>query len=464
MVSLAEVKDGLSWYERYWRPCELVISDIEARGVPLDLELCPRKAVETQGEIDALTIQLRGWAGQDINWASPKQVAQFLYGTAPAAATKTGPVITPKGFDLPPVGGTLRAVQVRDEEETPTGGAALRYLADHAEDPTDREGLETLLEWKDRSKLRAFWEGLPKHAVNGRIHPQLGPNTETGRLSCKNPNLQQQPPDVREAFVAPEGYQLMELDYDALEWRILAHVLAHRGDSSLLDEVLAGIDPHSATAVRMGLCSGAVETVKEQNPKARADAKILNYSINYGKTGRGLGVQIRDRDGNPIGEQAGQALLDGFYKARPGIAKFHRDIITYAKANGYVRSLLGRRRYIPELQDERRWMQERGGRLAKNVIQNCATDIVVLAMLRVNTNPELESLGWYSKELAELDCQLILQIHDSLLFQVPTANAAQARTVAARLMETCLEGVRDFLCPLGVSGGFGTNWGACKGS
>lgn len=450
---LDEWKHGGHFYERVWRPSELVVADMEARGVGLDVNMCALYAETANQQVDQLGEHLSvDLAGKQINWGSPKQVSEYLYDEL--------------AIPLPPVAGTSRAVQLRQEDKRPTSEAALEYIRDHH--PQHKKLIETLLDWKTVGKLASFWETLPNHvASDGRIHPQMGPNTETGRLSCRNPNLQQQPPETRAAFVAKPGYALIALDYEGLEWRILAHVLAYKyGDTSLVEEIEAGIDPHSATAVAMGLCPGPVAQVKARFPAERANAKILNYSINYGKTAAGLGVQIRDSFGEGIGAKAGQALLDGFYEARPGIARFHRDIVKYAEGKGGVRSLLGRFRPIDQPYRVKTRFGEKegpGARQAKNVIQNCAADVVTLAMLRCNTNPELKAAGWYHPGLADLGCDLLLQIHDELLFEVPEANAAEARELAAQAMASCLDGVRDFRCPLGVSGGYGPNWAAASG-
>lgn len=445
---LAQWKTGHDFYRAAWRPSEVVIADMEARGVGLCKFICVRNREITSAQAYELAQALNvDFAGKEINWGSPKQVSEYLYDEL--------------RLPLPPVAGTSRAVQMRQEDKRPTSEAALEYLRDHY--PEHAKFIQTLLDWKSLRKLASFWETLPDHvASDGRIHPQMGPNTETGRLSCRNPNLQQQPPETREAFIARPGHTLIALDYEGLEWRILAHVLAHKyGDTSLVEEIQAGIDPHSATAVAMGLCPGPVKEVKEKFNKARADAKILNYSINYGKTAAGLGVQIKDEFGEGIGAKAGQRLLDGFYEARPGIARFHQDIVRYAEAKGGVRSLLGRFRPIDQPYRVKTRFGERegpGARQAKNVIQNCAADVVTLAMLRCNTNPELKHEGWYHERLAALDCHLILQIHDELLFEVPEENAAAAHAEVAVAMMHCLEGVRNFECPLGVSGGYGPNW------
>lgn len=450
MVNAAE------FYGRYWLPGQLVVSDMERNGVAFDHSACEEGRDRVRGEVATLQEKLNAWAGQEINWGSWQQKRQFLYGTSAAAAVKGGPLIEPRGFPVPPVGGNLRAVRLASDGEQPTSEAAIDYLRRHCDDPKDKGGLATLMRWADAAKLLSFFETLPGHvAPDGRIHPQMGATTETGRLSCKNPNLQQQPPDVRTVFVAPPGYVILALDFDGLEWRILAHVLAHRyGDTSLVDEIRQGIDPHSATAVRMDLCPGPVKEAKERYPKERGEGKVLNYSINYGKTPAGLAAQLN------ISKAQGQALLDGFYRARPGIAQFHQDIITYARAHGYVRSLLGRHRYIPEMRSPVRGVRRKGERLAKNVIQNCATDVVLLAMLRTCPvdHPELRHLGWHREELARWGVRALLQVHDELVFEVPEQHAEAAKKLLTEMMEGCLEGVRPFLCPLGVSGGIGPNW------
>lgn len=451
-MRLSQWKTGLDFYQDVWRPSELVIADMERVGITLDPAVCVEQYAVTSQQAADLAQALNEEAGREINWGSPKQVSEFLYDE--------------RAIPLPPVAGTSRAVQIRDKEKRPTSEAALEYIRDHH--PEHRQLMLDLLAWKGLRKLASFWDTLPDHvASDGRIHPQLGPNTETGRLSCRNPNLQQQPPETRRAFVAKPGHVLIALDFEGLEWRILAHVLAYKyGDTSLVDEIKAGIDPHSATAVAMGLCPGPVSEVKGKHPDARSNAKILNYSINYGKTAAGLGVQIRDEFGEGIGAKAGQALLDGFYEARPGIARFHQDIVRYAEAKGGVRSLLGRFRPITEpFRVETKWgvREGPGARQAKNVIQNCATDVVTLARLLVNTNPELKGTGWYNERLAQLSCELLLEVHDELVFEVPEANAVASRQIAAEVMSTCMENVREFLCPLGVSGGIGLDWGTAGG-
>lgn len=470
--------NAFDFYKDLWLPSELVISDIEANGVMLDPQVCEEEYERLAAELHPIEIFLDEWAGRDVNWRSPKQIAQVLYHE--------------KGFTPPPVKGTLKAVQLTSEGEEPTGEASLQYLADHCEDEDDKEALWELLKFKKLSREAMFSRDLPDYMDSaGHIHCGLDPKTETGRLAAKNPNLQQIPspgdvlreimglpePRVRQAFIASPGHVLLCLDYSGLEWRILAHILAQRYDDySLVNDIKDGVDPHSATAQRMGqafpngifgpAAAIPIADIKKRFPHLRAIAKILNYSINYGKTGAGLGVQIRDEAGNPIGKDAGQQLIDGFLAANPGIARFHEDITQYGKERGYVRTLLGRYRYIPQLRAKKRWLFNKGRRLALNTpIQGSAADIVTAAMLRCNpvAHPELVNTPWYSAALDQLGARLILQVHDELLFEVPEENAVPAMAVAVQLMENCLVGLRDFKCPLDVDGGIGPNWAAAGG-
>jgi DNA polymerase-1 len=249
--------------------------------------------------------------------------------------------------------------------------------------------------------------------------------TETGRLSSRNPNLQQIPKvkDFRKAFIPAEGHKLIVLDYAGLEWRVLAHILVYRYDDwSLVDEIKAGIDPHTATGEKMGV--------------DRHTAKILNYSINYGKSPTGLSLQL----GIPM--QKAKDTLAGFFRARPGIKRFHEDITEYARRSGFVRSLLGRYRYLDFNGNPRK-----AERQALNVIQPAATDIVVCAMLkqdRVNRHN---------------NARLILQVHDELVVECPKENAEATLEATKKAMTNALVGVREFCCPLDVDGGIYDSWG-----
>ena len=453
---------GWDFYERLWRPGQLVVSDMERNGVKFDRNVCEQLREEFTSRAAVLEVSLNLWAKQEIKWTSWQQKEQFLYGTSICPATKKGPPITPKGFDKPPVAGSLTAVKLADDDESCTSAASIKHLADHCEDKDDREGLRTLLQFTQLKKLISFCKSLPEYADAGdRIHPKLSASTKTGRLSSQDPNLQNIPvrtedgARLREMFIPANGKLLLALDFSGLEWRILAHCVATRGDTSLVDEIKAGVDPHIATAVEMGLIPGpAADRQKEfeatkQWKTQRNAAKILNYRTNYGGGAQGLGVNITDDDGEPIGTERGKELLDTFFRARSGITKFHNYIVAYARRNGYVRSLLGRTRYIDTINASSFGLRNKGERSAKNVIQDCATDVVWMAMVKCHA-----ALGRGE--------QLNLQIHDELLFEVDEGKAEAAKVKHRSVMESCLEGLKDFRCPLEVSGGYGPTWGSAK--
>ncbi len=445
-----------SLYQKLILPASFVVSDMEMAGVHCDAEVCIQQAFECQTEAQAIEQDLNDWAGRELNWASPKQVSGFLY--------------EERRFPIPPVSGTLKAVKITKKGERPTSEASIQHLADHAKEHWDRDHLRKYLRWKKLTKLEQFFAKLPEYRDSaGRIHPMLRIATETGRLTSKNPNLQNQPNSDEEAdlsgtrmvFTAPEGMLLGSFDYDGLEWRILAHIVfAITGNRALIDDIEAGIDPHSATASRVYAALGRpidcdVRDIKKQHPLKRAHGKILNYAIPYGKGARGLSVQLRDANDNPIGEAKAQEMLDAFFDAAPGVYDTLEALRRYAYQHGYCRTLLQRIRFIPELKSGAKWIRQRGERLAVNTpIQGGAADIVMRAM--IDCSPR------FNPYLAQLLCQLILQIHDELLFECPEKHCEEAGEVIKRDMETCLMGWHKFHAPLSVSGQWAKTWELAK--
>lgn len=470
---------GWDFYRDIWRPAAFVVSDMERAGFRLDVPRCHRGAEETSALLVPLVEKLNNWAGQDIKWTSHKELAQFLYGTEARAATKKGKVIEPKGFEVPPIAGSMSAVRMVQDGETPCSAASIEYLSDHVPDIEDRRALRVLREFSVETKNLQFWKALPTFVDSkGRIHCRLGAMAASGRLTSSSPNLQNIPIRtvtgklIREAFISDDGCVLVVADYSGLEWRILGHCIAAMfGDFSIIDEINQGIDPHSATAVGMGLCPGPVELVKKLYPEERGSGKTLNYGINYGKTDVGVGVAIRDKDGEPIGTQRGGEYLERFAVARPGVIRFHEKMVQLAQRFDppRVHSLLGRPRniYKPLKRYDKRKRKEvlaGGGRQVLNIIQDCAVDIVSLAMIKVHPNLHPELARWDSPARRELnrmgDVQL-LQIHDELVHGVPEKHGDKAQEIITEEMANALEGVKKFLCPLEATGATGLNWG-CK--
>lgn len=440
---------GYDFYRRLWGPAALAVTAMEARGLGLCTFSCDVGAAQCRQEIAGIEEQLNTWAGTEVKWGSPKQVAEFFYDV--------------KGWQVPTECGSVRAVKLVKDGKRPADEVACHRLAESVPEQVDREHLRLYAGWRDQpakadtpawkilTKRAQFYEGLPKHvASDGRIHPQLGASTETGRLSSRNPNLQNQPASVRWVFVPKKGYSLMAYDYSGLEWRILAHILAARyQDFSLVDDIKAGIDPHSATAKRMYGLECDVGDVKALHPEERAAAKIINYSVNYGKTAVGLAIQLG------ITVEAAEQLLAAFYGTNPGIRQWHWDAVDLARNTGYSRTLLGRYRFLDDIRARNSYVRQKAERLALNTpIQGSAADIVAAAMVACSEefNPVLRKMG----------VRQVLQIHDELLFEVPQGLEEEAGAEVETRMVSALEPHREFLCPLAVDGAWGPNWMECK--
>jgi DNA polymerase-1 len=433
------MRNGWQFFQDVWQPAMRVVSQMESHGLLLDQELCREREAECVAKQEEIGQQLNQWAGKEVNWASPKQKAEFFYRT--------------KGWPVPPVCGNTRAVRKTAGNAAPTDEMAVIHLARTAPSLEDRRHLrlyagypdikakEHEMSWKTAAKLQGFYQAMPDHAaVDGRVHTQLGATTRTQRLASKNPNMQNVPPTVRDIFIAEPGRVLLSKDFASLEWRILAHIVAKRyGDLSLAEEIGQGLDPHQSTADGMTQRLGRQVT--------RAAAKILNYSINYGKTAKGLSVQLE------VSEAEAEEMLQAFSEARPGVAQWLHDAVDFVKGREYCRTLLGRFIPIPEIRGNR-WDRMAAERKALNYpIQGSAADIVSMAMIHCS---EL-----YNNRLREMGCRLLLQIHDELLFSVPEDCAAEAGEEIAARMAGCLEGVTEFLCPLATDGGQGLRWGDC---
>jgi DNA polymerase-1 len=433
------VKTGWDFHNSVWHRAALVVSRMEAHGLALDADLCRQREQECITQQQEIGELLNAWAGQEIKWNSPKQKAEFFYDQ--------------RGWPVPPVCGNVRAVKRTRPGKRPTDETAVLHLARGLPDGRDRSHLrlycgypdvkakEHEVSWKTAEKLKGFYAGLPKHAaIDGRVHTQLGALTRTGRLASKNPNLQQIAPTIKDVFVASPGHVFLEFDYDALEWRILGHILAKRyGDFSIVNETKEGVDPHKSTADGM--------TAKLGRPIHRPAGKILNYSVNYKKTAQGLAVQLE------VPESEGEALLEAFFEARPGIGRWQADAWDYTQTRKYCRTLLGRFLPVPEAGGSR-WDRMKAERKAVSFpIQGSAADIVNVASIACSE--------MYNNTLRELGSRLLLQVHDSLLFEVKEANADEAAVEIRARMTSCLEGVTEFLCPLSVSGGRGLRWGDC---
>ncbi len=316
-----------------------------------------------------------------------------------------------------------------------TAEDVLEQLAAHHELPG------RVLAWRKLSKLKStYLDALPPlvDETTGRIHPsfhQLG--AATGRLSASNPNVQNIPirgaegGRIREAFVPAEGRVLLSADYSQVELRIVAH---YSGDASLIEAFRDGEDVHRRTAAEVAGIS-----LDEVTDEQRARAKAVNFGIIYGSSAFGLSRQL----GIAAGEA--QSTIDAYFAQYEGVRRFLDETTAQAKKDGFVRTWMGRRRYLPDLGSRNRVLRQAAERMATNtVIQGTAADLIKKAM--VDVDRALTASG--------LRATLILQVHDELVFETPI-DEQEALT---DLVRARMENVASLSVPLVVDIGTGQNW------
>lgn len=453
----------LDYYDVKSRPYGYVINGAEMAGWDLDEMWCAEQSERALRDMNALEQELVAWAGAPVNFRSTVQLQQFLYGSEPAVVVKKGSLVPGKGFPIPRVKKSKTA-------ERPTDAVALDWLETHVHSKRDRAGLRTLIRWKKAGKMREYLVKLPRFRTEqGRVHCQLAPETDTGRLAAKNPPLQQIPrPDgdaykIREAFTCPPGWTLVGGDWSQLEMRILAHYLVVLFDDHVLANDLEGSDLHAATAKRVFHLDCPVDRVKKEHPDARNKGKVLNFKVNYGGTEYSIGRELRDEDGDPIGTEAAREILDAYFVAYSAIRRYQRWAINYARKKRCARTLLGRYRDLPEILHPDEWVRGHAERQALNTpIQGSAADVASEAMLKCNTlriRPLLE-LGYFDEELARMGAQLVMQIHDELIFRCPAAHAVEVRDRVKFIMENPLD--KPLTVPLPAEVNIGMSWAECK--
>jgi DNA polymerase-1 len=315
---------------------------------------------------------------------------------------------------------------------------------------TDQEVLEKLseqhplpaaiLEYRSLSKLKStYLDTLPTLvAADGRIHTTYHQAaTATGRLSSTDPNLQNIPVrtelgrEIRRAFVAAEGHQLVSADYSQVELRLLAHIAE---DPVLIDAFLNDQDIHTRTAAEVfGVPPEQVD--REQ----RRRAKMVNFGIAYGLSPHGLSARLG------IPQEEARDIIERYFARYAGIYRYLRETVDTARKTGYVETLYGRRRYMPDLNSKNRGVAQAAERAAINMpIQGTAADLIKKAMLVVDAALKAEGLKTV----------MLLQVHDELLFEAPDAEVEQVKALAVKGMSS----VASLKVPLKVDVGAGRSW------
>jgi DNA polymerase-1 len=397
-------------------PLAHVLARVECRGIRLDTDRLREIGLEVGGQLAALETEIHTLAGMPFNINSPKQLADVLFGKLSLPVirkTKTGPS---------------------------TDADTLEELATLHPVPAK------IVDYRVLSKLKGTYiDALPAlvNPATGRIHTSFNQAVAaTGRLSSSNPNLQNIPirsdvgRRIREAFVAKPGHVLVSADYSQIELRILAH---YSQDPAFLDAFRSGEDIHQRTAAEVfGVPSASVTA------EHRRVAKAINFGLSYGQSDFGLAQVLR------IPRAQARTYIESYFQRYAGVKAYMQRTIAEARANAEVVTLLGRRRPLPEIRATRAQDRNYAERIARNTpIQGSAADFLKLAMIRVD-----RAIETGASPVTEAD--LLLTVHDELVFEVPAGRAEEFKGWVKNEME----GVYKLDVPLVVDVGSGTTWGA----
>jgi DNA polymerase I len=388
-----------------------VLADMEYAGVKIDAGLLKVMSGKLEHDTARIVKDVYGLAGTEFNINSPKQLADILFvklGLTPVKKTKTG-------FS--------------------TDVDVLEELA-HV-NPLPAE----ILKYRTLSKLKSTYVDALPAMINprtGRLHTSLNQTvTATGRLSSSEPNLQNIPirtevgREIRKAFIAEQGHSLVSADYSQIELRILAHM---SGDEGLIRTFVEDQDIHTRTASEIfGLPQ------EEISPEMRRKAKAVNFGIIYGISAFGLAQDIG------VSNVEAKRYIESYFARYPKVRTFIDATIAQAKRTGYVTTLLGRKRFIPELASSAAPVRNFGERMAVNTpIQGTAADLIKLAMIKIHDILTEQRSG----------SRMILQVHDELIFEVPDREVGMMKELVRKEME----GVLELSVPIKVDVGSGKNW------
>ena len=386
------------------------LANIEIEGFPLDTKVLDEFGETFRNKLTAVENEIYELAGQKFNISSSKQTADILY----------------------------NKLQLPSNRKESTSVDYLKELVDL------HPIVSKILEYRKYFKLLSTYvEGLKPHVYSdGKIHACFNQAlTQTGRLSSSNPNLQnisirdEEGKGIRKAFYYPNHeYEILSLDYSQIELRILAHL---SNCESLKKVFMSNEDIHTATAKKIFNLDG------EPTALQRRKAKAVNFGIIYGISDWGLSEQLEI----PVNES--RNIINNFYQAFPEVNDFFKELVVQAQKDGYVSTMLGRRRYLRELHDSNYQVREFAKRAAMNApIQGSAADLIKIAM--ISTEKALKEAG--------LKTKMVLQIHDELIFKVPKEEKEKAYQIVKDQMTKAM----DLSVPLEVDGGFGDTWYDCK--
>jgi len=403
-------------YEQVDRPLVPVIGRMERRGIKIDRDYLAKLSGEFAKEITALEERIYEAACGPFTIGSTQQLGQVLYerlGLKGGRKGKSGAYST----------------DVTELERLASEGVECARL---------------VLEWRQLTKLKSTYTDALQAQINpetGRVHTSFSlAVAQTGRLSSTDPNLQNIPirteigRKIRDAFVAEPGHVLLSADYSQIELRLAAHM----ADVPPLKEAFANkADIHNLTAI---------ELFGSDDRENRNKAKTINFAILYGISSWGLAGRLG------VSREEGQAIIDRYFERFPGIRNYIAQTLTFARENGFTRTLFGRKTHFPNIDSRQQNLRQGSERAAINApIQGTSADLIKRAMARMDD--ALEGAG--------LDgVRMLLQVHDELVFEVPEGREEQAADVIRRVMAGAAEPALKLDVPLDVEVGWGVHWGA----
>ena len=400
-------------YETLERPLVPVLVEMEMHGIKVDRDTLSQMSNGFAQKMASLEFEIHELAGRSFNLGSPKQLGEVLFDEMALPGGKKGKT-----------GAYATGVDVLED-------LATEHIL---------PGL--VLDWRQLSKLKSTYTDALQdhiHPETGRVHTSYSiSGASTGRLSSTDPNLQNIPirtedgRKIRRAFVADPGKSLVALDYSQIELRILAHI----ADIESLKEAFSdGVDIHALTASQM-----FDVPLNEMTPEVRRKAKAINFGVIYGISGFGLARNLR------IPRAEAQTFINTYFERFPGIRTYMDDTVLFAKENGYVKTLFGRKIHTPEI-GAKGPQAGFAKRAAINApIQGTAADVIRRAMVRMPA------------AIAHLPAKMLLQVHDELLFEVKDTAVDQLKLIAKEVMEKASLPAIKLDVPLIVDAGVGQNW------
>ena len=393
-------------------PLAQMLADMEVRGIAIDTDYLEELSKQFGDEVARVASEAYAVIGHEINLGSPKQLQVVLFDELGLPKTKK-----------------IKSGYTTDAD-------SLKGLLEQTEHPF----LALLMRHRDISRLKSVVDGLIPLADNAsRVHTTFQQMiAATGRLSSTDPNLQNVPVrtaegrQIRRSFVPGSGYEaLMTADYSQIEMRIMAHL---SGDSGLIEAFTSGEDLHTFVAAR----AFSIDT-KDVDGEMRRRIKAMAYGLAYGLSAYGLSQQLR------ITPAEAREQMDAYFERFGGVRDYLHDVVEEARIVGYTQTIMGRRRYLPDLTSDNRQRREMAERMALNApIQGSAADIMKVAMLGVE------------KALADagVRSRVVLQVHDELVLEIAPGEAAQVEQLVREQMAAAAQ----LDVPLEVSVGVGPNW------